>query len=113
MSQIHFSAIYYLTKIYSILSRNLVCGGYLTANRGLIKSPKINETMPNYPPNITCQWVIEARRGRIMKLTFTNVDILSSNTECHEDYLMVCTGFYFILKAKTKMNAHTINIRNC
>ena len=60
----------------------------MTANRGVIASPKVNTTQM-YPANTTCQWVVEARPGRMMKLSFTNLEILSSSNECHEDYLTV------------------------
>ena len=58
-------------------------------SRGVINSPKLNSTQM-YAANQTCQWTVAVRTGRIMKLTFTSLEVISSNNECHEDYLMVC-----------------------
>ena len=74
-----------LTSAITIIS---VCGGYLTARRGTV-SLATNQTSRTYDPNQSCQWVVSVRRGRKMKLTFTNLDILSDDSECGQDYLMV------------------------
>ena len=70
-----------------------VCGGYVTATRQLqvITSPKVNATQM-YPANTSCLWIVEARIGRPMRLTFSSFEILSGNSECLDDYLTLRNG---------------------
>ena len=80
----------------------LVCGGYLTNQRGIIRSPTLNATS-SYPANTTCQWVVEARPGRIMKLNFLNLDIISGDNLCHDDYLTVMMTSYITIGLNQKL----------
>eukprot|EP00094_Tigriopus_californicus_P007480 TCALIF_07202-PA protein Name:"Similar to CUBN Cubilin (Canis familiaris)" AED:0.20 eAED:0.21 QI:0/0.76/0.57/0.97/0.85/0.88/35/0/3998 len=62
-----------------------VCGGYLQGDYGFVTSPNYEEG--NYSPNLDCEWVIRVRPGRKIEFQLNNMDILSNDNQCSEDYL--------------------------
>ncbi|XP_063226608.1 cubilin [Bacillus rossius redtenbacheri] len=69
---------------------NILCGGILKANRGVVQSPQHPES---YPPNTVCTWVISAPLGWIVQLTFTLFNLEEGftwvNTRCPYDWVEV------------------------
>ena len=60
----------------------------LEGSSGTLKSPLYPS---NYPPNITCTWVITVPDGKIVKLTFNSFQ-LEYERHCFDDYVEVLDG---------------------
>ncbi|XP_076458584.1 tolloid-like protein 2 [Babylonia areolata] len=61
------------------------CGGNQTGSGGVLQSPLYPG---NYPNNASCSWVLTARRGHSVRLTFRHFD-LEDSTDCTADFVEV------------------------
>lgn len=63
------------------------CGGEIVIeSHGTIESPSFPL---NYPPNLRCEWKLQAQPGKKIQLLFDTLD-LESSSDCTKDYLKVC-----------------------
>lgn len=64
----------------------------LTGSSGTLQSPSRDS---NYPPDLSCDWLITVPEGKIVKLSFDSFDLQSANWgQCEEDYVEVLDGNY-------------------
>ena len=70
--------------IFPLLIPDRKCGGVLTSPSGSFGSP--NNPL-NYPPQLTCLWVIKIPNARNIRVTFDSFDIEPSS-RCTKDYLL-------------------------
>ena len=64
------------------------CGGRIKGEKGTIKSP--NYPSP-YPTGVTCRWIVEAPKSKIVVLDFKSIDIEKSK-KCRYDSVEVLDG---------------------
>ncbi|ROL54432.1 Procollagen C-endopeptidase enhancer 1 [Anabarilius grahami] len=65
------------------------CGGKLTKSQGTIKTPNWPEK--NYPPGISCSWLITVEPEMVIEVKFDKFD-LESDTYCRFDYVAFFNG---------------------
>ncbi|XP_030648422.1 procollagen C-endopeptidase enhancer a [Chanos chanos] len=65
------------------------CGGKLTKSQGTIKTPNWPEK--NYPPGISCSWLITVDPDKVIEVKFGKFDI-ESDTYCRFDYVAFFNG---------------------
>ncbi|XP_043107102.1 procollagen C-endopeptidase enhancer a [Puntigrus tetrazona] len=65
------------------------CGGKLTKSQGTIKTPNWPEK--NYPPGISCSWLITVEPETVIEVKFDKFD-LESDTYCRFDYVAFFNG---------------------
>lgn len=69
-----------------IVTSDGICGGIIDSPNYLFSSP-LNGT--KYPPNIECEWIIRARNGYHVGLTFVNRFMIEQSPACTKDYIKV------------------------
>lgn len=72
--------------VISIVTSDGICGGILDAPNYLFSSPK-NGT--KYPTNTECEWILRARNGYHIGLTFANRFMIETSSNCTKDYVKV------------------------
>uniref|UniRef100_A0AAY3ZWK1 Procollagen C-endopeptidase enhancer n=1 Tax=Denticeps clupeoides TaxID=299321 RepID=A0AAY3ZWK1_9TELE len=65
------------------------CGGKLTKSQGSVKTPNWPEK--NYPPSISCSWLITVEPDMVVEVTFDKFDV-ESDTYCRFDYVAFFNG---------------------
>ncbi|XP_051973731.1 procollagen C-endopeptidase enhancer a [Xyrauchen texanus] len=65
------------------------CGGKLTKSQGSVKTPNWPEK--NYPPGISCSWLITVEPEMVIEVKFDKFD-LESDTYCRFDYVAFFNG---------------------
>ncbi|TRY90604.1 hypothetical protein DNTS_034647 [Danionella cerebrum] len=65
------------------------CGGKLTKSQGTIKTPNWPEK--NYPPGISCSWLITVEPEMVIEVKFEKFD-LEPDTYCRFDYVAFFNG---------------------
>ncbi|KAJ7371369.1 hypothetical protein OS493_025831 [Desmophyllum pertusum] len=75
------------TKLHKILCE-MACGGDLTADSGVIKSPRYPVS---YPDEVNCEWKIVVDNGSRITLTFVDFEVEPSHN-CEYDSLEVYNG---------------------
>ena len=64
----------------------------LAGSSGTLQSPSRDS---NYPPDLSCDWLITVPEGKIVKLSFDTFDLQSVSWGiCDEDYVEVLDGNY-------------------
>ncbi|XP_072515261.1 procollagen C-endopeptidase enhancer a [Salminus brasiliensis] len=65
------------------------CGGKLTKPQGTIKTPNWPEK--NYPPGISCSWLITVDPSMVIEVKFDKFDV-ETDTYCRFDYVVFFNG---------------------
>ncbi|XP_038624752.1 procollagen C-endopeptidase enhancer 1 [Tachyglossus aculeatus] len=66
-----------------------VCGGRLEKPQGTLTTPNWPES--DYPPGVSCSWLIRAPQDQVISLTFGKFDLEPDNY-CRYDYVAVFNG---------------------
>ena len=75
-------------------SVNIVCGGKITSDKGVIQSPNYPA---NYPRNSNCTWIISVPHSA-MEFTFEDFR-LEFDSECRSDSVKVSMDIQYISPA--------------
>ncbi|CAL1537017.1 unnamed protein product [Lymnaea stagnalis] len=62
------------------------CGGVIETPNGTISSPFFPDP---YPPDKTCEWIIDAPQNHTIVLTFTHFDLEAGQGDCSYDFVKV------------------------
>lgn len=66
-------------------NKGTACGGQLTGVTGTFSSPNFPTY---YPPQTSCQWLIEVPVDKVVKVTFLRF-VLENSTDCRKDYVEI------------------------